>query len=179
MLRLAALFCRACGLSLLPRVAVPCSAFDTSGPHFRHLPARRSDWWRGAAAGPACFWGIGASRARGQGNACGVAGEWAGPTAGSEFGFFRGTEPCLAFQRFSAGPAAYLCCPLQWSHAVPSAHPGRAFRLFFVGPWAYPYRALPASTRLGAERRGGFGGVSRVRALRARGQGDACGVVGD
>ena len=84
-------------------------------------------------------WGSRASRARGQGNACGVAWEWAGPrqrsglgpAAWDRFGFVRGIQPGGVLRCFSVGPPgrflsrlpALPCCASRHLPTAPSAPP--------------------------------------------------------
>ena len=90
-LRLAAFLCRAsrqipAALSsayLLCLTAYPCRAI-------RRFLVVGSARRRGVAGVLGVFGGFGAFHARGQGNACGVAGEWAGPTAGGWIWDFAG-----------------------------------------------------------------------------------------
>ena len=120
-----------------------------------------SEWWRGEMDGAGCLGRSGVLRARGQGSACGVAGEWAGPRQGSGFGIFRWIESTML--RLAALPCCACGPSLRGSHALCLRHIGTA-----------PFR-----TPLRFARGGGAGFLRGIGALRARGQGNAYGVAGE
>jgi len=138
---LSALFCLACGLSLLLPVALPCSvpsvhpdrAFSASKCITRGSGAgdmgRRSVFGDRGRCGLA---GRGASAPRHGSGRSPRRGSGLGPAAGDGFEFFRGIQPGFAFRRFSVGPLGRSPC--------------RAFRRFPAVPhgtsmlplWRFP-----------------------------------------
>ena len=159
---LSALFWLACGLSLLLPVALPCSvpsvhpdrAFSASKCITRGSGAgdmgRRSVFGDRGRCGLA---GRGASAPRHGSGRSPRRGSGLGPAAGDGFEFFRGIQPGFAFRRFSVGP---------------------------LGRSRPRVSALPCSS-LGVVVRGGGGSgyLGGSGAQGARGQGNACGVVGE
>ena len=153
-------------------------AFGTSGPRFSAPTcASLGVMERGGGGGRASLGGFGASRACGQGSACGAAGEWAGPTAGERVGARgRGWVRDFSGNSTRLRLAAFLC---RASRQIPAALSSASLLCLTAHPSRPFGGSLPFGPgKVAVVRGGGVSGVALgVGASRARGQGNACSVA--
>ena len=183
---------------------MPCPRPIHAAPLALPFPSVRErwrGWWRGAAGVPEVpggfggSWASGALRARGQGNACGMAWEWAGSTAG-ERAEARGrgwAGACgMRWVRVFSGNSNQTA-PCGVSLAGLPAEPCRAFQRFYAVPHGISRRRLPALScrapgpsmprlwrfpSLRSGEGGGGGGAVRRESRKSRGGQGVLGIWG-